>query len=110
MVECDEHGSTPGCLICRHLCAGRSLGYWAIKPNEHGPAQAWCDDCDVELEKGRGWPDRAFALADFRVYCSYCYDKTLKRHKLRGWCDGGPAPAAPKRKRQAKKKLPAMRR
>ena len=100
MVECDEHGSTPGCLICRHLGDGRGLGYWAIQADAAGPAQAWCIACDALLAWDRGWSDRASALADWQLYCTICYDKTLKRHALLGWC----SEVRPKRKRLGKGK------
>lgn len=86
---------SPGCIICKHLCAGWRLGYWAVQPDEDGPAQAWCEECDVALDRDRGWSDQALALADFTIYCTVCYTKSLKRHKLRGWSAGGPAPEGP---------------
>jgi hypothetical protein len=88
VVHCDEHGEMAGCILCRHLCEGKRLGYWAIKPDATGPAQAWCDQCDVVLDEDRGWTDRGDALADWQLYCEKCYAKTLARHKLRGWSSG----------------------
>ncbi len=102
LVECDDHGSTPDCLVCKHLCDRRGLGYWAIKSDDTGPDQAWCNDCDAVLEEDRGWSDRACAVADWQIYCTFCYDKTLKRHKLLGWLPGV-RPEDVKRPRRKKK-------
>ncbi|MCI0358204.1 MAG: hypothetical protein L0211_06960, partial [Planctomycetaceae bacterium] len=85
LVECDAHGSTPGCIICQHLGNESNLGYWAIKPDSDGPAQAWCEKCDAALEADRGWSDRGLALADFTIYCTICYARTLARHEQLGW-------------------------
>jgi hypothetical protein len=100
MVDCDEHGQSPGCLICRHLREERGLGYWAIRPDDDAPAMAWCIACNAMVTWDRGWTDRASALADWQIYCTFCYDKTLKRHKQVGWCSGG----RPQRKRKGKSK------
>jgi hypothetical protein len=88
MIDCDEHGSSPGCIICRHLGEGRGLGFWSIKAAADGPAQAWCEDCDKVLEEDRGWTDRGDAQADWQIYCTQCYRRTLRRHKRLGWCAG----------------------
>ena len=99
MVDCDEHGQSPGCLICRHLREEHGLGYWAIKA-DGGPAQAWCIACNAMATWDRGWTDRASALADWQIYCTFCYDKTLKRHKRLGWLSG----KRPKMKRTRRSK------
>jgi hypothetical protein len=80
----------PYCIICRHLCEGSGLGYWAIKRKGDLPAQAWCEECDAVLEEDRGWTDRGDAQADWQLYCSKCYAKTLARHSRRGWDSGDP--------------------
>jgi hypothetical protein len=91
-IHCDRHGVTAYCLLCCHLREGTGLGYWAIKPEEKEPAQAWCEACDAVLEEDRGWTDRGTALADWKLYCSECYAETLTRHTLRGWDSGGSTP------------------
>jgi len=88
-IHCEKHGVTAGCIICRHLCEAKGLGFWSIKPDATGPAQAWCEECDGVLDEDRGWTDRGDALADWRLYCTKCYTKTLKRHRRRGWDSGG---------------------
>ena len=100
MVDCDEHGQSPGCLICRHLREEHGLGYWAIQPDAESPLQAWCIACNALATWDRGWTDRASALADWQIYCTICYEKTLKRHKLLGWCSG----ERPKRKKTGRRK------
>ena len=87
-IHCVRHGVTPCCLICRHLGEGSGLGYFAIKPEAEEAAQAWCAACDTVLEAERGWSDRADAQADWKLYCTGCWDEALARHQLRSWLRG----------------------
>jgi hypothetical protein len=87
-VACDDHGSSPACILCSHLGDGRGLGFWSIKPGKESPAQAWCEACDAILEVDRGWTDRGDARADWQIYCTQCYRKTLRRHTRLGWDAG----------------------
>src|SRR5688572_1074100 len=40
-IQCERHGVTAYCLVCRHLREGNGLGYWAIRSEPEEPAQAW---------------------------------------------------------------------
>ncbi len=90
-IACAEHGVSPGCLICRHLPGQRGRGYFAIpfepaEPDE--AAQAWCEDCDRVLVREQGWTDAADRQADWRLYCTGCYEDCLRAHVLRSWAEG----------------------
>lgn len=87
-IHCKRHGVTAYCLICQHLRSEEGLGYFAIAPEPEEPAQAWCEACDRVLEAERGWSDRADAKADWKLYCTGCYEETLARHELRSWVRG----------------------
>ena len=88
-IHCHLHGLSTYCMICRHLREGLGLGYWAIKPESDEPAMAWCEECDTALDRDRGWSDRATELADWRLYCTVCYEARLTLHTRRGWDSGG---------------------
>jgi hypothetical protein len=87
-IRCAEHGVTPYCLICQHLRDESGLWYFAIPAEVGEPAQAWCESCDKVLEQEQGWTDRADLQANWRLYCTVCYEATLRRHRLRSWIEG----------------------
>ena len=87
-IDCDEHGPSAACLICRHLREGAGLGYFAIAAEPGESAQAWCEACDQTLAQERGWTDKASAQADWALYCTQCHDETLASHVLRSWVEG----------------------
>src|SRR5262245_29545720 len=80
-VYCEEHGDSFPCILCRHLCEGTGMGYFAIRKDPW----AWCEACDAILEAEQGWSDRLYEFADWEVYCRVCYRKTLRRHQLLEW-------------------------
>ena len=88
-INCDRHGDSVSCLICCHLREGTGLGYWAINADPQGPAQAWCEECDMILAEDRGWTDRGDLFADWKLYCTGCYAEALARHTQIGWDSGG---------------------
>ncbi len=88
LIHCDLHGPSKYGIICTHLCEKNSLGYYAISAEEDEPAQAWCKDCDQVLESERGWTEKASNFAEWKLYCSICYQQRLQRQTLIQWVDG----------------------
>jgi hypothetical protein len=88
LIHCAQHGVSPYGIICRHLRDENRLGYLAIRAEGDEPAQAWCEACDTVLEEEQGWTDRADLQADWKLYCTVCYETTLRRHRLRSWVEG----------------------
>ena len=92
-ISCAEHGTTPYALICVHLREPATvLEYFANARCEHGPAQAWCAECDRFLTEQRGWTDDAVAQADFKLYCTECYKEALRRHRFVSYVQGSDEP------------------
>ena len=87
-IHCDKHGESAYCLICQHLRSSTGLGYYAIEAEPDEPAQAWCEQCDEVLAEERGWNDRADAAADWKLFCTTCYEETLQQHELLSWVEG----------------------
>ena len=87
-IQCAKHGVTPYCLICQHLRGGSGLWYFAIRAEAGEPAQAWCESCDEILEQEQGWTDRADLQANWKLFCTACYETILGRHNLRSWVEG----------------------
>ncbi len=79
-ADCPTHGQSPSALLCAHLASESGRCYFAVPPCEHGPAQAWCEDCDAVVEAERGWTDTSESHADFRVLCPECYARALRMH------------------------------
>jgi len=88
LIACEQHGPSPYCIICRHLREETGLGYFAIPAEPKGPAQAWCEECDHILDQERGWTDKADAQAEWKLYCTQCYEERLRLHRLISWVDG----------------------
>ncbi|MES2948921.1 MAG: hypothetical protein V4858_10315 [Pseudomonadota bacterium] len=88
LIECEKHGTSQYCIICRHLREKIGLEYFAIQAEPAEPAQAWCAACDHVLEQERGWSDVADQHADWELYCSQCYAESLETHKLVSWVEG----------------------
>ncbi len=85
-VECAEHGPSEATMICRHLCDGKRLGYYRVKPapGRDDLETALCAECDALVWEEDGWTDRVYDFADWQIYCRQCFERTLKRHRLRG--------------------------
>jgi hypothetical protein len=88
LAQCEEHGPSPYCLICKHLRERNALGYFAIQAEPTEPAQAWCEGCDSVLAQERGWNDRADEQADWKLFCTACYERRLSSHRLVSWVEG----------------------
>jgi len=69
-TNCRSHGERRKALLCRHLAGDDRRPYYATPACEHGPAMAWCAECDELVEKDRGWSDAAERHADFFLYSS----------------------------------------
>ena len=87
-VDCPTHGRRPYALVCVHLADQHGRRYFAVPQCEHGPAQAWCEDCESVVEAERGWTDTSDSHADFRLFCPECYAATLRRHVFVSYCRG----------------------
>jgi hypothetical protein len=86
-VECQEHGPSEPCMICRHLREGRGLGYILIEADARGfERTALCEECEQLLLAEDGWTGRLFDFADWRLYCAQCLRRELRRgrHRLVG--------------------------
>jgi hypothetical protein len=79
-IDCGEHGVSRYCIICVHLREGSGLEYFANPACDHGPAQAWCRQCDDVVASHQGWTDESEKLADPKLFCQQCYRRTLGRH------------------------------
>lgn len=87
-IQCDEHGPCNYSIICEHLREQDGLGYFSIRADATGPAQAWCEACDQVLAQERGWTDRADLQAGWKLYCACCYERRLAIHILLSWVEG----------------------
>ncbi len=87
-IQCEEHGSSPYCIICEHLREQNGLGYFAIQAESTEPAQAWCEACDLVLAQEQGWTDRADLQAGWKLHCTACYERRLSAHTLLSWVEG----------------------
>ena len=83
-IDCPEHGSAAATLVCRHLAEGQGLGFH-VGPDPDAPdalwPDAWCGACEEVLSEEGEWNDAAVAYADFRLFCSGCY----QRVRLANW-------------------------
>jgi uncharacterized membrane protein len=83
-IDCPEHGSAAATLVCQHLAEGQGLGFH-VGPDPDAPdalwPDAWCGACEEVLSEEGEWNDAAVAYADFRLFCSGCY----QRVRLANW-------------------------
>jgi hypothetical protein len=91
-VDCDEHGRSPYALICRHLREGEQVDYFAAPACEHGPAEAWCAECDARVAEQQGWTDAVEKEADKALYCAECYKRALRKHRFVAYVQGSDDP------------------
>ena len=75
-MECSGHGERVATFVCQHLRKGFgkgfNTGYDEEYPDDPFP-DAWCDDCDQELEKAGEWNDENEEFAGITLMCSGCY-------------------------------------
>jgi hypothetical protein len=83
-IQCDEHGPSPPCMICRHLREGRGLGYVRLTDDSGSiEVTGLCEACAQLLLDEDGWTDRLFAFADWQLYCEQCFRRELRRRRHR---------------------------
>ena len=87
-IDCEQHGTSSYCIICRHLREQNGLGYFAIQAELTEPGQAWCEECDQVFIQECGWNDLADNQADWTLYCARCYEIALESHELLSWIEG----------------------
>lgn len=80
-IFCDAHGKQSRyAIVCRHLMeslnskksVGLNTPWEEIAADE--PFEAWCEKCELVLNKEKGWNDDSEKLADFKLVCEKCYD------------------------------------
>lgn len=79
-VDCSEHGYRRRAFVCHHLNKESKTGF--VESFESHPGmkleldddfQAWCDQCEQERLKTKGWTDESMAFANIKLICEKCY-------------------------------------
>jgi hypothetical protein len=84
MMTCRTHGVRPVALICRHLKTGRGLGFYpAADDPDDASLQAWCFECEQQLQKQGGWPETEETYKNFFHVCDRCYLRSESMNRLR---------------------------
>jgi len=81
-IHCPTHGETQTTLVCNHLTEDSAgLGFnCAEREEEDQLPEAWCDDCNLIFEAHGGWNDQSEGLVEFKVLCSWCYERSRIRN------------------------------
>ena len=65
MIRCDEHGQSPGCIVCTHLLSGRSR-HWVEVPVPGAECSDWL--CPACLDRDE---EALFVAGDLAVICMH---------------------------------------
>ncbi len=78
-IHCDKHGEQQATFVCQHvvqtLVDGRPRGFWTSDNPDNPRPDAWCDDCEVRVQRDGEWNDENEALAGVTLLCGACYDQ-----------------------------------
>jgi hypothetical protein len=92
--RCGTHGFVRHAFVCGHLVDptdGAAPLAW-FRSNEESDVEPtedfevgcmghfWCGACDARLRRDGEWTEEAMRLADARLQCEFCLEKTLARH------------------------------
>ncbi len=83
-VHCEEHGKCEACMICQHLVLKKGLDYARVlvDPQDDDYETAMCEACETQLLNDQEWSDKLSELADWKIFCRKCYERTLNNHTL----------------------------
>lgn len=81
-VHCETHGETEQTFVCSHLAQeSHGLGFNCEKTAEEETLpDAWCDNCELIRAVHGGWTDEVEELANLKLVCSGCYERTRIRN------------------------------
>lgn len=84
-VNCNEHGSSIGTVICRHMleAGNQSVGF-IENSSDPEDLQAWCNRCEA-MFLAEGDKTEAFvAFNNFAIVCTSCYAAFKTKHSSHG--------------------------
>lgn len=79
-TNCPIHGPQGIGLVCEHIALAVSRGervgfFWGPKTDTARP-DAWCSECEASSRAlGNASHDKWFQEAEFKVFCSSCWDE-----------------------------------
>lgn len=80
-IDCDEHGSSPGAVVCCHMLhpTDAILGF-VENSSDPDDLQAWCDACEEMFLREDGKTEAFIKFNDFAIVCVTCYARFKKLH------------------------------
>ena len=66
--------------MCQHIASGVGCGFHCSSAKATARPDAWCDACEVELNRAGKWTQRSETFADIKTLCTECYDVAKQRN------------------------------
>ncbi len=81
MIDCDVHGTSASCVVCRHLATEceRVVGF-VENSDDPNDLQAWCDECEQLFAEEQDLTERFREFCDIMLVCTGCYAEIKERH------------------------------
>lgn len=79
-LVCGQHGTTEATFVCQHIAGGVGCGFHCLSAKTTARPDAWCDACEVELNRAGKWNHQSEAFADIKMLCTECYDVAKQRN------------------------------
>lgn len=78
-IECACHGRTPSTFVCEHLQTGAGCGFHDSGAEDDPWPDAWCDSCNVVLERDGEWTDDN--SPELAILCTGCYERVRESNR-----------------------------